>query len=522
MSVVGSSVSDMHNQDAFGQWDDRWIGAATPADVAPWDLPDDLVEPPVELSVQELLLEASVARPGRELLRLLMMLAERELSRDDALTVVQLWEVQEAWLVGQKQLALLAIAGQIPTQAAGFRDDEETVHELAPAWGSTIDHAGRKIAEARLLSGTLTATGDLLRAGLLSPYRAWLICDRLGDLPAELARQVEARILPTAPEAKLKDLTRRIRRAIVRADPARAEKAHREGRKDRCVWVDTEQRTPGLLGLHADLPPTLAIAIDQRLNHKADEWAAHERAATHHSPLDSATLTPAPGDGDDGLLQAGGSGVGPADGVSRTKAQRRADALAWFILGPDPDDPVRPREPDVRVQVTVDLPTLLRLRDNPGDLGKYGALPPEQTRVLAGDAQWQLLIHDPDNGYLMNKGKRVYRPNPELDAYVSGRDLTCRYPGCTTPAHLCDDDHTQPFDHDPARTTGGETSADNLANLCRRGHRVKTFLNFTYRHLGHGVLEWTTPLGRTYRTHAHDHRGDDGDDPEPPGFSATR
>lgn len=78
-------------------------------------------------------------------------------------------------------------------------------------------------------------------------------------------------------------------------------------------------------------------------------------------------------------------------------------------------------------------------------------------------------------------------------------------------------DHTQPFHHDPTSQTGGATSAGNLAELCRRNHRAKTFLGFTYRHLGKGVLEWTTPVGRTYRTHPHNYAADDNDDdPEPP------
>ena len=95
--------------------------------------------------------------------------------------------------------------------------------------------------------------------------------------------------------------------------------------------------------------------------------------------------------------------------------------------------------------------------------------------------------------------------------------MTCRFPGCSRPAQDCDDDHTIPFDHDPASTTGGDTSAANLAELCRRTHRVKTLLDFRYQHLGDGVIEWTTPLGRTYHTRPHNYRGDDGDDPaEPP------
>jgi hypothetical protein len=179
----------------------------------------------------------------------------RDATQDEWLTCVQLWEAQEAWLAGQKNLALVGFAGPEPVRRSGFRDDEALVHELGPAWGSTVDVAGSRIATARLLSGALAATGDLLRAGLLSPYKAWLVTDRLGDLDPDLAHQVKARILPGAATAFPKDLSRRLRRAVVRADQVRAAKRHREGRKDRTVFVESEGRLPGLLGLQAYLPP---------------------------------------------------------------------------------------------------------------------------------------------------------------------------------------------------------------------------------------------------------------------------
>ncbi|MDK8660333.1 HNH endonuclease, partial [Corynebacterium sp. MSK204] len=30
-----------------------------------------------------------------------------------------------------------------------------------------------------------------------------------------------------------------------------------------------------------------------------------------------------------------------------------------------------------------------------------------------------------------------YQPTNHIRAYTQGRDLTCRWPGCTTPAHTC-------------------------------------------------------------------------------------
>ena len=341
------------------------------------DLDDVIMDP---LTAAETLIAVSLAGPGPEAQQLLTSLLGRDLTPDDALTVVQLWETQGAWLVGQKHLALVGFVGPQPVTADGFRDDEALVHELAPAWSSSLDFAGGKISQARLLSGTLSATGDLLRAGHLSPYLAWMICDRLAHLPADLARRVEAAILPKACGSFGKDLSRRLRRAVDRVDPVAAAQRHREGRKNRRVEVETQEREEGLLGLHAYLPPGVVLAIHQRLEQKAAEWAALERAALSGTGKGVPRTAPPPGpDGEP-------SDVPPDDGVLRTKTQLIADALAWFVLGPDCGDPTRAQEPSVVVRVTVDLDTLLRLRDNPADLDRFGCLPAEIVREWAADA----------------------------------------------------------------------------------------------------------------------------------------
>ena len=49
----------------------------------------------------------------------------------------------------------------------------------------------------------------------------------------------------------------------------------------------------------------------------------------------------------------------------------------------------------------------------------------------------------------------------------------------------------------------GETDHTNLAHLCRGHHTLKgnTAWTVTQANDGSGVLTWTTPTGRTYRTH---------------------
>ena len=92
-----------------------------------------------------------------------------------------------------------------------------------------------------------------------------------------------------------------------------------------------------------------------------------------------------------------------------------------------------------------------------------------------------------------------YRPSRALADFVRCRDMTCRFPGCTRPAEVCDIDHTVPYD------SGGPTHASNLKCLCRKHHLLKTFWSgprgWTDRQLPDGTVGWTSPSGATYRTH---------------------
>jgi hypothetical protein len=86
------------------------------------------------------------------------------------------------------------------------------------------------------------------------------------------------------------------------------------------------------------------------------------------------------------------------------------------------------------------------------------------------------------------------------------RDRRCVFPGCTTDARACDLDHLRPYVPLDAGGPPGQTSPANLACLCRRHHRMKTFAGWAYRRVPDDPLgndsttyEWTSPLHRTYR-----------------------
>lgn len=119
-----------------------------------------------------------------------------------------------------------------------------------------------------------------------------------------------------------------------------------------------------------------------------------------------------------------------------------------------------------------------------------------------------------------------YRPSAGLARFVRGRDLTCRFPGCTTPAQNCDIDHVIPY---PL----GATHASNLLCLCRKHHLLKTFWAGDWQLvlLPEGAAVWTSPTGHTYTTHPgcrtffpdwDTHTGDLPAPPHPATFSSDR
>ncbi|MEB8324414.1 HNH endonuclease [Dietzia kunjamensis] len=244
----------------------------------------------------------------------------------------------------------------------------------------------------------------------------------------------------------------------------------------------------------------LAEALDQRVkDHKyADAQAsANTQADTANPDTDTDTNT-------------GTGGSGEVEDYSI--AERRADALMSLVCG-DPGlagTPARPGRSGapgagvaLRPKVTV-IATGNHARDDGGARVEF-------TRT--GQAALQALLDmlatsdgatfepiDPRIGAADDSRTALkYRPSAELARRIRLRDGTCRHPGCAIPAEACDLDHVAPFDHaDPQR--GGHTIEANLAAMCRRHHRFKTFSDWIYDLQPDGTLTVRTPDGTTMLT----------------------
>jgi hypothetical protein len=94
----------------------------------------------------------------------------------------------------------------------------------------------------------------------------------------------------------------------------------------------------------------------------------------------------------------------------------------------------------------------------------------------------------------------THDPPAAMREQVILRDRHCVFPGCTVDARRCDQDHMEPYVPLDDGGPPGQTSAANLACLCRRHHRMKTFTGWTYRRCDDGSYLWTSTDGTTYRS----------------------
>ena len=125
------------------------------------------------------------------------------------------------------------------------------------------------------------------------------------------------------------------------------------------------------------------------------------------------------------------------------------------------------------------------------ELQGYGPVSIDAARpVIASRSQWDLLTVCSHTGTVIRTDS--YRPAKPQERFLVARDGHCRFPGCVAPTHRSEIDHT--FD----AALGGHTATDNLAHLCRRHHTLKGNSDWTVEQRAGGVLDWTSPTGRTY------------------------
>jgi len=166
-----------------------------------------------------------------------------------------------------------------------------------------------------------------------------------------------------------------------------------------------------------------------------------------------------------------------------------------------------------QVHVTLDLATLLGLREHPADLATaapghrgtdLGPTLADAARRLAArpDTRWDRFLHDP-NGVLLGTSPSYQIPDT-LRRTVLAEYQTCTAYGCQRPAAQCDTDHLVAWQPDG---TGGHTEHPNLHPADRRHHNHKTHGGWQVQRADDGTITWTSPLGQTVTVDTHDYRG---------------
>ena len=424
------------------------------------------------------------AAPGIKTLSGLIAIDPQELSPGARIDYLAALERQSSWLQAAMQRAIVAVAGISEGKSDGpFTGvDEAEREDVSSALRLSAGTAQMRIDVARTLVNHLPNTCSALATGELSAAHATVIAKEtaaaIRDGLSEFAIfSIEEKAIAHAEFHTPSQVAQQVRSAIAKFAPATFEEVVEKARDSRRVSCYND--VDGMSTVVAILP-----AADAQTVMKAIEAFIIKGSAAWEISNDSNT--------------SGLNTSGSKNSDTRSADMKRADALtslAGFALAASSEDVALHRRP-ITVNVTIDLPTLLGLSENPGQLAGYGAIPASVARALASDGKWKRFITDPQTGALLDYGRETYQPPQALIDFLIARDRTCRFPGCRRSAALSDLDHAQSWEE------GGTTSLDNLGALCRRHHLLKTHGGWGIESRADGSCTWTSPLGKIYQTPA--------------------
>ncbi|WP_224781100.1 HNH endonuclease signature motif containing protein [Leucobacter sp. Psy1] len=353
--------------------------------------------------------------------------------------------------------------------------------ELAAAVQLSDRTVERRVAQSVSLVRDFPGVHEALANGRVDRPRAVAICEAGGIVPQGQRRErYEEEALRYAEAESVNRVRPHVAQLAERFTDRSIDERHTEAHEGRGVTVTP--LSDGMALLQAVLSARDAKTVHARLTQCARELRVTQFAA--HEAGEALPQDP------------------------RTVDQRRADALVEIVAGWNPSElETRPDPPfQAKVQVTVPVSKLHGVgapadsgvpvaRDASADAGVlagFGPIDTESARWFAAIADhWDILKVDDERGEVLEVER--YRPSERMRRRLAARDLHCRFPGCRVPAVGCDLDHTV----DAA--LGGRTATDNLAHLCRWHHTLKHHSPWRVEQRPGGVLEWTSPTGRTYQ-----------------------
>ena len=355
---------------------------------------------------------------------------------------------------------------------------DAAIAEISLATRTPEADVRRNLAIARTIEGSLPETRTALAEGELNIEQAAVLAKAAQRLPEDMRMDLEATILPLAGSANANVLRGKANSAVHDLDPNGDESRNALARRRRGVWLrDEEDGNTLLCARMATMDAHACIrAIDMRAQSQGafEDLAGRPQSITNGQRMAMALTSMVLGSS----RHAETGIIADADGV---------------IIEQDPSKPRSGGATRIDVAVTIDLPTLLGLRNEPVEVDGVAQADVGQLRDMldkATDVRFRRLVLDPLSGGVLDVGQTVYRVPARIEQFVEARDGHCQWPGgCSVPADQCDLDHMVPFER------GGPTSADNLLALCRWHHLLKTFHGYAPEREPDGSTRWRGPDG---------------------------
>lgn len=334
--------------------------------------------------------------------------------------------------------------------------------ELGAVLGVSPTAARNLAAKSRTMVLDLSLVQDALSCGRINPYKAHIIHDGAQQLRLKFANaNVELRpsvinryqrlVLAKAHTQTASELRRKVNLTVARLAPLASQQTNRLAREERSITL-----TPApddMAYLTAYLPAQDASRVWQVLSH----------AARHD-----------------------------VEGTGSTE-NRMADALVSIVDGSSELSPEN-RSQSAEIHIAVSLADIREAAECNSDSPLVGEIVSTGMTVsgdvlndLLADSRFRRMLFDDQTGNLLDFGRTTYRPPQNLRSFIQTRDRTCRAPGCVRIARYCDLDHINPWE------SGGVTSADNLAALCRTHHLMKTHGGWKYEIDSRGNAHWVLP-----------------------------
>ncbi|KAD3633094.1 DUF222 domain-containing protein [Arthrobacter yangruifuii] len=337
------------------------------------------------------------------------------------------------------------------------------------------------MVEAGRLCSTHTATLTGLEEGRFSYAHAQVVLDQCENIPSAELPEFEAELLATAEGITRPQFCAKARRLREEKYPETIPERHRTAFEKRKVILERDE--DGMSWLSANLRAEHAQQIYTALCTSArGEQADGDLRTADQLRADILTQLLM---GGLGSPRAGGSNGGTAsagrtDKVGGPKSEESSGSMGVL--------------PRAEIMVLINAETLFGADEQPAELHGYGPISAEAARRLARNAaHWTGLAQDPTTGEILGVGRRRKVP-AGLARWLRARDGTCRFPGCRVSTAVTEIDHTTDW------AKGGDTEHGNLEHLCRRHHRFKTLGYWKAAQPTPGVMEWTSPTGRVYRT----------------------